>query len=125
MQNLGTLILAISALLLIFGLIFLFSVVLLRRATKSVINSFRENNALEKRNAKTREELGLIQQSAMERLVKAPNYKLNAMELLIDLDVIRLTFDERLYLSEEKLESLEKRKKEGSFKLWKIIIPKY
>ncbi|UMZ73656.1 hypothetical protein [Natranaerofaba carboxydovora] len=124
MQNIWIFILAIGALLLIFGLIFLFSVILLRRATKSVINSFRKNNALEKRNAKTREELGLIQQSATERLVKAPNYKLNAMELLIDLDVIRLTFDQRLYLSEEKLESLEKRKKEGSLKLWKILISK-
>jgi len=57
------------------------------------------------KNAKTEEELGFRQQSIMKRILTRRDYKPYALTTLIKAEIIRMTDDGRLYLSEEKLMS--------------------
>ena len=100
--------------LFIIGLVVLFIVgvfiiprFLLKRAMNRVIRAFRENNATDASNAKTPEELGLKPRSFMEGFLRGRDYKPYALEILRRSDIIIMTEDGRLYLSEEKLSSSE------------------
>lgn len=103
-----------SAILLvvIIGGLFAFGIWLSRykmeKALKRVVETFREKEALDPGNAKTRKELGLLslaEQSLWERSFKPRDYRVYAFDVLIKLEVIRSTEDEKYYLSEQALQS--------------------
>ena len=75
----------------------------LKRAIPQVIRMFRDHNAVDIKNAKTGEELGFKQRSLMEGMLKPRDYKPHALNALIRADIIQITEDGKLYLSEEKL----------------------
>jgi len=76
---------------------------LLRHATRQVIKIFRENNATDRKNAKTIDELGLTLPGMLERMFRRRDYKPSALNALIKAEIIQSTEDGKLYLSEEKL----------------------
>ena len=76
---------------------------LLKRAVNQVIKIFRENNATDRKNAKTAEELGLTPPGIIERMMRRRDYKPHALNALIKAEIIQSTEDGKLYLSEEKL----------------------
>ena len=117
--------------LLILFLIFLYLlsiVYFMRRAISSILKAFREHSALGEKNARTPVELGLIQrQSFGDRLVKSPDYKPQALQFLMKLEVVKEKGDTHLYLSEENLEALLREKTmdgESAWKLWKLLLPR-
>ena len=75
----------------------------IKRAIPSVIRIFRQHNAVGVRGAKTVDELGLNPKSYMERIGRLRDYKPRALQLLIRADIIQMTEDGKLYLSEENL----------------------
>ena len=76
---------------------------LMRRAARQVIKIFREYNATDAKNAKTIDELGLRPPSMMERMMRRRDYKPHALNALMKAEIIQVTKDGKLYLSEEKL----------------------
>ena len=73
------------------------------RAIPSVIKIFRKHNAVGIRSAKTIDELGLKPPSMIERMWQRRDYKPRALQLLIIANIIQMTEDGKLYLSEENL----------------------
>ena len=78
---------------------------MMRRAVKTVIRIFRENNATGKKQAKTAEELDLQPKRLVERMMKPRDYKPRALQLLMSQEIILMTEDGKLYLAEEKLDA--------------------
>ena len=76
---------------------------LLKRAARQVIKIFRENNAIDSKNAKTIDALGLTPPGMLERMMRRRDYKPSALNFLISAGVVKRTEDGKLYLSEEKL----------------------
>ena len=70
---------------------------------KKVIQIFKENNAVGVRHAKTAEQLGLEQKSMVERLMKPRDYKPRALQYLMQVNIVEMTEDGKLYLVEENL----------------------
>jgi len=95
--------------LVIVGIIGLLAIVMLlsrfmmTRAFAKVIKIFLQYSATNGKNAKTIDELGLRPPSFTQRMLRARDYKPQALDLLIRSEIIQLTEDGRLYLSEEKL----------------------
>ena len=121
----------LSILLIIIFLILLYLVLLvymMRRAVTRVIKIFRKHNALGQESAKSLGELGIIEKrSIADRLSKGRDYKPQALQFLFQLGVVEEIEDTRVYLSEEKLDSLNQQKEldgESSFKLWKLLLPR-
>lgn len=84
--------------------IFMLYFYLFRRAMFTVIALFREHNALEEINAKTLAELGLVPRHIFDPLKPAwRDYKPQALQSLIINEIIQVTADEKLYLSEKNL----------------------
>ena len=75
----------------------------LRRAIPQVIRIFREHNAVGIKNAKTIDELGLRPRGMMQQMFRRRDYKQYALTALMRAEIIQITEDGRLYLSEEKL----------------------
>ena len=118
-------------LLVIIFLILLYIVLLvymMRRAVTGVIKIFRKHNALGQESAKSLGELGIIEKrSIADRLSKGRDYKPQALQFLFQLGVVEEIEDTRVYLSEEKLDSLNQQKEldgESAFKLWKLLLPR-
>ena len=78
-----------------------------RRAIRSVVQAFRQHDAVRIKNAKTADKLGLRTQPMSESIFRGTDYQLHALEELISCNVIRTTEDGRLYLSEENLSCSE------------------
>jgi hypothetical protein len=76
---------------------------LTKRAIPQVIRIFREKNAIGIKNAKTVDELGLRPRGMMEQMFRRRDYKQYALTALMRVEIIQMTEDGRLYLSEEKL----------------------
>jgi hypothetical protein len=76
---------------------------LMRRAARQVIKIFRAQNATENKNARTIDELGLRPPGMMERMMRRRDYKPQALNALMQVGVVKVTEDGKLYLSEEKL----------------------
>jgi hypothetical protein len=96
--------------LIIVILIILFLVVLLvlpqlmiARAVPKVIKIFRKGNAVGIKNAKAVAELGLQPKGITERMMRPRDYKPRALQLLIQLNIVQMTEDGKVYLSEEML----------------------
>jgi len=79
---------------------------LTRRAARQVIKIFRKHNAIDSKTARTVDELGLRPAGMMQRIGRRRDYKPQAMNVLLQVGVIQVTEDGRLYLSEEKLVGL-------------------
>jgi hypothetical protein len=79
---------------------------LIRRAARQVIKIFRAQNATESKNARTIDELGLRPPGMMERMMRRRDYKPQALDALVQVGVVKVTEDGKLYLSEEKLTEL-------------------
>lgn len=81
------------------GLMYLYT----QRAIKKVVRIFREQEALDRSSAKTVQELGIKKQTPLERMYKMPDHTYRTMEFLVLKDVIKVTGEEKLYLSEDSL----------------------
>ena len=75
----------------------------LRRAIRQVIRILREHNAIDIKNAKMVDELGLRPRRMLEGMFKGRDYKKYALSALMKAEIIQITEDGRLYLSEDKL----------------------
>jgi len=75
-----------------------------RRAIPALIQLFRQHKALSPKDAKTTEELGLKSRGLAQTILRGQDYKLTALQILRNANVIRATDDGRLYLSEEDLQ---------------------
>ncbi len=76
---------------------------LIRRAIPDVIKVFKRHNATSPKTAKSAEELGLAGQTLVQRLWKPRDYKPRALQLLLSANIVQMTGDGKLYLSEENL----------------------
>ena len=76
---------------------------LFKRAVKQVVMIFRNSSAVNIKNAKTIDELGLRPKGFLERISKPRDYKQYALSYLINNNIVRTTEDGRLYLSDEVL----------------------
>ena len=76
---------------------------LIRRAIPSVIRIFRHHNAVGVKGARTIDELGLKPRTMIDRMWRPRDYKPRALQLLIKANIIQMTEDGKLYLSEENL----------------------
>lgn len=75
----------------------------LRRAVRQVIRILRQNNAIDVKNAKTIDELGLRPRGRLEGLLRSRDYKPQALDALWKAEIVKITEDGKVYLSEEKL----------------------
>ena len=75
----------------------------LRRATRQVIQIFKEYNAMDVKNAKTIDELGLRPRGRLEGMLRTRDYKPHALSSLLTAEIVQTTEDGRLYLSEDRL----------------------
>ena len=79
----------------------------MRRAMRQVIDIFLKNNAVHSSTAQTPEQLGFRQNRGLSlSLFRLRDFKKNALNMLIQAQVIQQLEDGRLYLSEEKLSQL-------------------
>ncbi len=95
-------IILVLILILMMALAFFGSRYLMKRALFRVIKMFREAGALDPASARTQEELGFRIRGILE-FRGLRDYKPAALQLLIRNDIVRVTEDGRLYLSEERL----------------------
>ncbi|MBA7619051.1 hypothetical protein ES703_26383 [subsurface metagenome] len=83
---------------------FVFPSLLLRRAINQIIKIFRQHSAIDAKHARTAEELGLgPQPSYYRRMFWLRDYKPSALQQLMNVGIIQMTEDDRLYLSEENM----------------------
>ena len=76
----------------------------MKRAMRRVVLAFREQGATSSRTAKTAGELGLGSQGGMMTgMFKGRDYKPQALSLLMKADIVQVTEDGKLHLSEDKL----------------------
>jgi len=78
---------------------------LIRRAISSVIQIFRQHSATDVKSARTIDELGLGPRPMAKRIFRRRDYKPQALQILMRAEVVQMTEDDKLYLSEEKLAS--------------------
>ena len=76
---------------------------LLRRAVGKVIKIFRKVNALNADRARTIDELGLRPRTLLQGMFRARDYKPHALDILVKAEIVQITKDGKLFLSEEKL----------------------
>ncbi len=76
---------------------------IIKRNTHKVIKIFRQKNAVGMQNAKTVYELGLNPPSLAKRLMSMRDYKPKALEFLIQLNVVSMTEDGKLYITEQSV----------------------
>ncbi len=95
-------ILVILVLILLLVLAFMGSRLLMRRAVKRVVAIFREHQAKDEASALTQEALGLKPRGLFE-FRGLRDYKPMALQLLMRYNIVRVTEDGRLFLSEETL----------------------
>lgn len=79
----------------------------IRRAIRSVIRIFEHHNAIGVKGAKPIEELGLAPKPMFQRILKPRDYKAQALQVLLRADIVQVTEDDKLYLSEESLTTIK------------------
>lgn len=77
---------------------------MIKRNIPKVIGIFREKHAIGIQNAKTVEELGLKQKAILERMLSRRDWKPKALDLLIQTQIVLITEDGKLYITEESLD---------------------
>ncbi len=83
----------------------------MKRAIPQVIRTFRERSATSARDARTIDELGLRPRSLVQGMFRGRDYRQYALEMLLKAEIVVMTEERKLYLSEDKLYSsgLDKR----------------
>jgi len=76
---------------------------LVMRAVPKVIKSFRKQNAIGKNNAMTIEELKLKPKSIFQRMFSRRDYRQQALQFLIRVEIVDITEEGKYFLKEEKL----------------------
>lgn len=76
---------------------------LIKKAMRDVVSVFRRRGALTPKGALTAEELGLVKGRFTDRMFRVRDYKPDALRLLAQANVVKMTEDGRLYLSEAEL----------------------
>ena len=80
---------------------------LIRRAIPSVLKILMEHNATSPKSAKAVDELGLADQTLAQRLWKPRDYKPRALQLLLSSNIVQMTDEGKLYISEENLNATQ------------------
>ena len=75
----------------------------MKRAMRQVILIFREHTATSSRSAKAIDELGLRSQGMMGGMFKGRDYKQYALNMLMKAEIVQVTEDGKMHLSEDKL----------------------
>jgi len=101
-ESTRAIILLILILILLLAVAFYGSTFLMRRALKTVIKRFQDNNALTPATAKTVEELGLARRGFFH-IQAFRDYKPAALDLLVRYDIVQITEDNKVFLLEENL----------------------
>ena len=76
-----------------------------KKAMPSIVQVFRDHNAVGRDNAKTIDELGFmsnIPKSMIARMFRPPDYRLMALLALLKATVVQRTEEGKFYLSEEE-----------------------
>lgn len=94
--------------LIVLGIVLIVTVIglpqlLIRRTIPDVIKIFKNHNAIGLKNAKTVEELGITSQTLVQRMWKPRDYKPRALQLLLNANIVQMTEDGKLYISEKNL----------------------
>jgi hypothetical protein len=76
-----------------------------KRAVIQVIKRFRKFDALNAESARTVDELGLSPPTFGQRIMRFRDYKPAALQGLMRVDIIQMTEDGKVFLSEEKLQN--------------------
>lgn len=76
---------------------------MLRKAVPQVINILREHGATDPEHAVRPDEVGLVQQSAWDRALKRRDYKPRALSGLLQIGVVDLNDEGKIYLNEAAL----------------------
>lgn len=76
---------------------------LVKRGMRHVVLAFRERGATDYEHAVTAQELGVVRGRLYDRMFKIRDYKPDALNILLQADVVQMTEEGRLYLSEENL----------------------
>lgn len=76
---------------------------MMRRAVGRVVKIFQRNFVIDAKSAKTIDELGLSPRTMLQNMFRARDYKPQALNFLMKAEIIQVTEDGKLYLSEEKL----------------------
>jgi hypothetical protein len=79
---------------------------LMRRAARQVIKIFRKQNATDGKTARTIDELGLRPPGMLQKLGRRRDYKPQALNVMLQMGIVQVTEEGRLYLSEAKLAEL-------------------
>jgi hypothetical protein len=87
-----------------FGLAIYLRAYFTKRGMLAVIELFYRLNALTAKNARTREELGLMPQSFRQRLTKRRDYRQTALHVLLHRGIIAVTEEGKLFLVEGLLD---------------------
>jgi hypothetical protein len=95
--------------LLLLGLSFLIALriqaFLMKRAFSQVVDRFRTHHSLCSQGSKTADELGLQPPNFWQRFYKPRDYKPYALQMLIQAGAVRLSDDDKMCLSEQKLQN--------------------
>ncbi len=78
---------------------------MIKRNTREVVRIFQKENAIGIQNARTIEELGLKPKSMLQRMLSGQDWKPKALNLLIQTNVVLMTEDGKLYITEGSLAS--------------------
>lgn len=105
MEGISTIYL-ILFMIVILGFAFFISARLTKRALFRVLTIFRDENAIGYERARTIEQLGLTPPNILERIGRPRDYRQNALKILIKSEVVQLTEDGRLFITEEKMREL-------------------
>ena len=102
-MDINNIILLVLIFVLLLVLMFIIPRWRLKRAIRQVIQILRGHNAIDTKNAKTIDELGLRPRGMMEGLFRGRDYKPYALNILMRNEIIQQTENGKLYLSEDKL----------------------
>ena len=77
---------------------------LVKRTAKKIIRLMQMNNALDPKSARSPYEMNVLEQRPLiNRIIGTRDYKPQALDVLIKMNIVKTTDDERIYLSEEEL----------------------
>lgn len=80
---------------------------LITSAVKNVIKTFIKQEAVSTQNAKTTEELDIKLQNSnmLDNLLKVKDYRPDALQILLDVDIVVKTDNDHFYLVKDKLQT--------------------
>ena len=86
-------------------LVLLIPSTMLKLSVSVVVKEFRRQKAISSEHTISKTELGIISQTGINRFVNRRDYKAQALQALVQAEIVQVTEEGRLYLLEEKLES--------------------